>query len=56
MTEFFNFLNAQNGERLVGYSIVFLIALSIIVDGIYKIIWAIRKSRTITQKTESKEK
>jgi uncharacterized membrane protein HdeD (DUF308 family) len=55
MTNFFNFLNAQNGDRLAGYAIVFLIALSIIVNGIYKIIWAFRKPTTITKKPEKTE-
>lgn len=56
MTQLFNFLNAQNGDRLAGYAIVFLIALSIIVNGIYKIIWAFRKPKTIVQKPEKTEK
>lgn len=55
MTEFFNFLNAQSGDRLVGYAIVFLLTLSIIVNGIHKIIWAFRKPKTIIQKPEKTE-
>jgi hypothetical protein len=34
MTEFYNFLNSQSGDRLAGYAAVLLIALYIIMLGI----------------------
>jgi hypothetical protein len=37
MNNFLEFLNSQSGTRLEGYSIVFLLALSIVVMGIVEI-------------------
>ena len=56
MTEFLNFLNNQNGDRLAGYALVFLIALYIVFTGISGIIWSIRKPKYIKEKPEKTEK
>jgi hypothetical protein len=56
MTELFNFLNAQSGDRLFGYSIVFLLALYIVFTGISGIIWSIRKPKIVYKKQEKEEK
>ncbi len=56
MTEIFNFLNSQSGDRLAGYALVFLIALYIAFTGISGIIWSIRKPKYIKQKEEKPEK
>jgi hypothetical protein len=56
MNEFFNFLNQQNGDRLVGYCAVSLIALYLIIEGITTIFRsafaAIRRVRPKQSKTE----
>ena len=41
--EFLNWLNLQNADRLAGYSMLFLLSLLIIVDGIKTIFMQFKK-------------
>jgi hypothetical protein len=47
MRELFEFLNGQNGERLVGYSIVFIIVTYLVIEGIVDIVRAITKVKKV---------
>lgn len=41
MKELFDFLNAQSGDRLLGYGLILIIALFIIVNGLMSIVSSI---------------
>jgi len=45
MTEFFEFLNHQSGDRLAGYGMLFLVALYIVFRSLVEIITAFKKGK-----------
>jgi len=61
MTEFFNFLNGQSGDRLFGYCIFILIALSLLTSMVVNVVSAltkktrIKRDHNITVKTKKDE-